>query len=179
MMKKKPRKMSSKALKEQAAIVEAEVFARLSRSAEEFPSPQELARAVELRKAADIGHEWAESLSRFAVDAVPTLVEQSIDTFDALHPIGDALARETMSYMLRHFAVLGYRAAAKEAYDKQLAATATAVTKSQRKAAERRQQIVETFTAMTDGTKTDRVRRTANDLELSKSLVWAAVRDLD
>jgi hypothetical protein len=81
--------------------------------------------------------------------------------------------------MLRDIAREGFRSAVIKFRDKQLNATTTAVSKSKRKAAERRRQIVETFTAMTDGTKTDRVRRTAADLELSTSLVWAAVRDLD
>jgi hypothetical protein len=176
---KKPRKTSSRALKEKAAAKESVIRDALFKDAGQLPSANEVAEYVTLATAADLGEEGAEALARFEVDVVTRFVEPAVRDFEALHPPLDAGAREMLGSMFRFFAVLGYHAAAKEAYDKQLAATVTAVTKSKRKAAERHSQIMDTFNSMSDGTKTDRVRRTADALELSPNTVWNVLRDID
>ena len=166
MSKSKPRKTSRKTLKSkiEAGVTRADSADKIH----------------QWRAAVDEFHFGAEAAGwlRDFNESIGPLVELLVDGYQKEHG-GDQTAKKTLSRMLRDIARDGFNFAAKRAYDKQLAATATAVTKSQRKAAERRRLIVETFKAMTDGTKTDRVRRTANDLELSTSLVWAAVRDLD
>jgi hypothetical protein len=178
-MKKKPRKASSKSLKAKAAAHEAVITDRLSGRVGEFPSKRELVEYLSVAMPAEIGEDWAEALARFEAEVVPKFVTPIVGDVVSLHPSIDASARECLGNMFLFFAALGFEAAAKLAHEKQLAATVTAVTKSKRKAAERHRQIVETFRSMTGGTKTERVRRTADELEVSASAVWDALRDAD
>jgi hypothetical protein len=125
-----------------------------------------------------MGEEAAGWLRDFRKKVGP-LINRLGDLYEKSRDGGGLPTRAEYVSILRGMANTGFEAAARLAYEKQLAATATAVTKSQGKAAERRRQIVETFRAMTGGTKTARVRRTADELEVSASAVWDALRDAD
>jgi hypothetical protein len=155
------------------------IFGRIFKGGGSPPSQDEVLEYLERSNVAYLGEEGAEAMARFESDVLSRFIDIWVREYEAMHPLPDDRARDTLTNMFMLAATHGYHTAAQEAYDRQLVATAAAADKLRRKADETHRLIAQTFSSMNEGTKTERVRRTAAALGLSESRVWEAVREID